>query len=118
MSNGRAESMGGTLKGAAKDMVLGLGSDCDKAHTATLYEYRFRQMRISVSPFELLYGVAPRVAVADHSTQSTQIGLVNDDARSVRLVSAKATRDSRTFTTSKYVGETDIVIGCHVLFVV
>ena len=61
MSNGREERMVGTLKAAVRKTVLEMGMEWDKALTQDLYGYRRRTLRNGVSPFELMYGVPPRM---------------------------------------------------------
>ncbi|CDF33201.1 unnamed protein product [Chondrus crispus] len=61
MSNSRAERMVGTLKAAVRKTVLGTGMEWDEALTQVLYGYRRRAMKNGVSPFELMYGIPPRM---------------------------------------------------------
>ena len=61
MSNGRAERMVGTLKTAVRKTVLETGMEWDKALIQVLYGYRRRALSNGVSPFELMYGVPPRM---------------------------------------------------------
>ena len=65
MSNGRAERMVGTLKRAIKKMVLKEGSSWDLVLPDALYGYRRRRLESWYSPFQLLYGIPPRMAVDD-----------------------------------------------------
>ena len=61
MSNGRSETMVGTLKAAVRKTVLETGMEWDKAPTQVLYGYRRRAMKNGESPFELMYGVPPKM---------------------------------------------------------
>ena len=61
ISNGRAERMVGTLKAAIRKTVLEIGMEWDKALTQVLYGYHRRTMKNGVLPFELMYGVPPRM---------------------------------------------------------
>lgn len=61
MSNGREERRVGTLKASIRKMVIHDGIELDKALDKTLYGYRRRSFKEGSSPFELVYGVAPRM---------------------------------------------------------
>ena len=61
MSNGIAEKMVGTLKASVCKTVLETGKKWDKALTQVVYGYRRYALRNGVSPFELMYGVPPRM---------------------------------------------------------
>lgn len=74
-------------------------------------------MSTGVSTLELLYGVLPRVGVAEGSILSRQIELVNDDARCVELLSAEEMPAWRSWTTRKDFVESLLVVGDHVLVV-
>ena len=68
MSNGRAERMVGTLKRAIHRVILGSTpgrTNWDQALLKVLYGYRRRKMVVGLSPFELLYGVLPRMEPGD-----------------------------------------------------
>ena len=61
MCNGRAERMVGTLKTTVRKTVLETGMEWDQALIQILYGYRRRALSNGVSPFELMYGVPPRM---------------------------------------------------------
>ncbi len=75
MSNGRAERMVGTIKKAIKKVVLTEGGEWDAVLPGVLYAYRRRSMPGGKSPYELLYGIQPRMTAVDtvplaHGTQA------------------------------------------------
>ena len=61
MSNGRAERIVGTIKGAIGKMVRTNPLDWDLAVRKVLYGYRRRNLRSGFSPYQLLYGIVPRM---------------------------------------------------------
>ena len=63
MSNGKAERMVGTIKRAIRKTLLGKGSPASEWEAIlnqVLYGYRIREMEGGLSPFELMYGIAPK----------------------------------------------------------
>lgn len=65
MSNGKAERMVGTIKRSVKKMLLGTDTTWPKVLQSVLYGYRRRSLSGGPSPFERMYGAAPRMDVAD-----------------------------------------------------
>lgn len=61
MSNGRAERMVGTIKRAIGKMVLKNVQAWDEVLPSVLYGYRRRALSSGLSPYQLLYGVKPRM---------------------------------------------------------
>jgi len=121
MSNGRAERMVGTVKRGVKKMVLDEGIDWDQALTHVLYGYRRRPLAGGASPFELLYGVTPRMGrdkvspCLSHSVEDRRIELLAVSAGRVkRIVDQREIRKGplRSKQTQKFqVG--DLVLVAH-----
>lgn len=61
MSNGRAESMVATLKRSFGRILNSCGHDCNVAVTKAVFGYRCSPGESWLLPFELLYGVKPRM---------------------------------------------------------
>lgn len=61
MSNGKAERMVGTIKSGIGRLVQDNGKEWDEVVDKVVFGYCRRPMRDGMSPFELLYGVAPRL---------------------------------------------------------
>ena len=70
MSNGRAERMVGTIKRAIGKMARSNPLDWDLAVSKVLYGYRRRHLSSGFSPFQLLYGVVPRMHLETHPTSN------------------------------------------------
>ncbi len=61
MSNGLAERMVGIQKKGLKKTVLTSGNAWDISIDTVLYRYRRKVLQVGAAPFELLYGVQPRM---------------------------------------------------------
>lgn len=61
MSNGRAERMVGTIKRSIGRLINDGGISWDQAVVKTVFGYRRRPLAEGISPFQLLYGVSPRL---------------------------------------------------------
>lgn len=65
MSNGKDERMVGTIKKATGRLVEGNPKDWHKKCLSAVQGYRCRPLTHGKSPFELLYGVRPRITSAE-----------------------------------------------------
>ena len=65
MWNGRAERMVGTLKKAVLKTTLSSHMEWDVALSQVVARYRRRRLADGSSPFELMYGVSPRLMPTD-----------------------------------------------------
>ncbi len=92
MSNGRAKRMVGTLKRAIKKMDLKESSSWYLVLPDALYGYRRRRLESGYSPFELLYGIPPRMEVDDvaHLVTASEI-----QHREIELASALSKRANK-----------------------
>ena len=95
MSNCRAERMVGTLKAAVRKTVLETGMGWDQALTQVLYGYRRRTMKNGVSPFELMYGVPPRMDSNEKTGPSLVIPSF-DNHRRLELLAGSVPRAVRS----------------------
>lgn len=73
MSNGRAEHMGLTVKSTIKKMVIGHGDSWEDLLPKVLFEYSRRRLLSGFSPFELMFGVPPRLVHTDATSALTNI---------------------------------------------
>lgn len=65
MSNGRAERMVKTVKSGIGRVVKDRGGSWDEIVHQVVYRYRRRPFAEGSSPFELMYGVPPRIVADD-----------------------------------------------------
>ena len=96
MSNGRPERIIGTLKRAAHKVFIGLGSSSstwEAAIPTTVYGYRRRPSAGGCSPFQLLYGVPPRMTPLD---QLLPFPTANLSYRKMELIHVAAVRAERS----------------------
>ena len=119
MSNGRAERMDSTLKRAIRKAILGSTpgrTNWDEALLKVLYGYRRRKMVVGLSPFELLYGVLPRMQPGDKEPLS---GVSELRHREMELLHSRVMRamriTGRGATPSTDGGETSFNVGDEVL---
>lgn len=75
MSNGRAERMLGMIKKSVGRLVVGSERGWEEELSRAIYGYRRRPLDIEASPYELMYGVPPRVVQSDQTVgHDTPIG--------------------------------------------
>ena len=87
--------MVGTLKRSIRKAILGAAPATVRWEDAlrhALYGYRHRKMAVGLSPFELLYGVLPRMAPGD---QEPLFGVSEVRHREMELLHARAMRATR-----------------------
>lgn len=72
MSNGRAKRMVRTVKAGIAKMVFNQPTQWDLALDKVLYGYRRRNLSSGFSPFELLYGVVPRMSLEHSGTEKVR----------------------------------------------
>ena len=92
MSNGRAERMVGTIKRSLAKSAFKNSTNWDQLLTQTIYGYRRRRLAEGFSPFELMYGVPPRMGQAD---QKPLLHASTTNNRSIELSAASAARATR-----------------------
>ena len=96
--NGRAERMIRTLKNAVAKIIHDHLTEWDAALPAALHGYRVRATRERPSPFELLFGVKPRILENDMKI----IPHIQDDAfRPLESAQLAALRDKRKHDTGE-----------------
>lgn len=101
MPNGRAERMIRTLKRAARKIIIGLGSSSstwEAAIQTAEYGYRRRASAGGSSPFQLLYGVPPRMTLLD---QLPLFPTANLSYRNMELIHVAAVRAERSHARCK-----------------
>jgi len=92
MSNGRAERMVGTLKSCIGRLCESQPRNWMKKLSQAVYGYRRRAMDSGVSPFELMYGVPPRLV----STDPVVGHEVGEEGRRLESLAALSVRASRS----------------------
>ena len=93
MSNGRAERMVGTIKRSVGKMVYRERHTWDEKLPHALYGYRRRHLDSGLSPFQLLYGVVPRMKYQPDSGDLAEGA--TEEQRSFELMALSAHRASR-----------------------
>ena len=95
MCNGRAERMIGTLKRAVRKVIIGLGqqsSEWEPALSRVVHGDRRRPLHGGCSPFQLLYGVLPKMTPSDRAPLFPAADLSHKE---MELMYTKALRTNR-----------------------
>lgn len=98
MSNGKAEKMVGTMKRGIRRLVVQYGKEWDVFVDKILFGYHRRPARDGVSPFELLYGVKPRILPSDGTDITKKGGAIN---RNVELLALRGPRAAKADSQAK-----------------
>lgn len=77
MSNGRAEGMVQTVKTGIAKMVFNQPTQWVLALDRVLFGYRRRNLAFGFSPFELLYGVVPRMSLEHSETEDVRSSTID-----------------------------------------
>ena len=93
MSNGKAERMVGTIKSGVKRVCDSGAMDWDEALPQVLFGYRRRRGPSGFSPFELLFGQAPRMTAQEHPDLT--VG-ETENSRKSQLIATAAWRATRS----------------------
>ena len=96
MSNGRAKRMVGTLKKAVLKTTLSSHMEWDVALSQVVAGYRRRRLADRSSPFELMYGVPPRIMPTDAAALITTPTDLNRAVEIMALLSRRAARQPVT----------------------
>lgn len=116
MSIGRAEIMVGTIKKAVGRMVNETGKEWEEVLEKVVFGYHRCPLRGGSSPFQLLYGVKPRLLSSDYSCGEKPNSI---QEREMELLAVLEPRAARTEHQRKYLtvrrGETGFQIGQLVL---
>ena len=96
MSNGRAERMVKTVKSGVAKFVLDRGDYWDIHVRQIVYGYRRRPLASGYSPFELMYGIAPRMTQDDGRVANGPQSTLDDRRAELMMVDGwRATRTLR-----------------------
>lgn len=98
MSNGRAERMVKNIKAGIKKLALDGGIDWDEDVRKVVYGYRRRPLVSGFSPFELMYGIPPRLVQDDGRREESPTSSLAD--RRAELLSLMGKRASRALKNS------------------
>ena len=98
MSNGKEERMVGTINNSIRQTLLGKGSPASEwkeISNQVLYRYRIGEMESGLSPFKLMYGIAPKNRKEPEPSSLTTGNISSRELELMDPLGKRATRIAR-----------------------